>query len=216
MVFLFPCGCRKDDASDSVATVNGDKVTLVDFRERLADTLSLPGRRSLLKPEDIDRLKEEVLNRLIDEKIMLSRAQELKLSVSDDELQKKIEEIKESYSPEGFKKVLEAQGIRYDAWKKALKERMIFEKLIDSDVNAGISVTEEEARLYYDRYSKEYASEIKVHVAQIVLREREQAVKVLKRLKKGEDFAKVAREISIGLEAVRGGDLGFVGRDVMP
>jgi parvulin-like peptidyl-prolyl isomerase len=61
-----------------------------------------------------------------------------------------------------------------------------------------------------------YAPEKRVHVAQIVVRERDKAAAILKRLMRGEDFGKVAREESIGPEAKAGGDLGFVSQGFMP
>ena len=54
------------------------------------------------------------------------------------------------------------------------------------------------------------------YLGQIVLRDQDKAEKILNRLKKGEEFGKVAREVSIGPEASNGGDLGFVSRGVMP
>ena len=216
VLLIFVCGCQANDELKAVATVNGAKISLGDFNERLTAEMTLLRDHSSLKPEDYDRLKEGVLQVLIDEKIMLLRAGELNLSVSDAELAKRMEEIKEGYSPEGFEKVLSAQGVRYDAWKKALKTRMILEKLIASDVNARISATEEEGEDYYRVHRGEYTREQEAHVAQIVLRDREKAERVLKRLKAGEDFGKVAGEVSIGLEATRGGDLGWVSRGIMP
>jgi len=213
-LFLYSCG--GNDASKSIATVNGKSISLDQFKERLVSSMNVPKGRSSLKPEEVDHLREEVLDRLIDEKIMLLRAEQLSLTVDDAELQRKIREIREGYSAEGFEKALSAQGVHYDAWVKALKVRIILEKLIISDVNTGIKVTEEEAKAYYDSHRKEYAEEMKVHVVQIILRDREQSANILKRLKKGEDFGKVAGEVSIGLEAVHGGDLGFVGRGIMP
>ncbi len=213
---LFPCGCQKDNVSRAVATVNGEKITIDEFKDRLADTLRYSGSRSAPKPEDEDRLKEEVLNQLIDEKIMLLRAEELSLTVNDAEITKKIEEIKEGYSTERFEKVLAEQSVNFDAWKRALKKRMILEKLVASDVNAAVSVTDKEVRAYYDSHRKEYAPEKKVHVAQIVFRDHELSGTIMNRLKSGEDFGKVAREVSTGLEAASGGDLGFIGRGIMP
>jgi parvulin-like peptidyl-prolyl isomerase len=216
IILIFMYGCQKDDALKAVATVNGERVTLGDFRERFTNTLSFAGDRSSLKPEDYDRLREEVLKVMIDEKIMLLRAGELKLSVSDAELTKRMEEIKEGYSPDGFEKILATQKVHNDAWNKALKTFMIIEKLMASDLYAGISVTEEEAREYYHGHRRQYVPEEKVHIVQIVLRDREKARNILNRLKRGEDFGKVAREVSIGPEAIRGGDLGFVSRGIMP
>lgn len=216
ILLIFVCGCQGNDALKAVATVNGAKISLSDFNERLTGEMNLLRDRSSLKPDDYDRLKESVLHIFIDEKIMLLRAGELNLSVSDDELAKRMEEIKEGYSPGGFEQVLAAQGIRYVAWKKALKTRVILEKLMASDVNARIAVTEEEAEDYYRVHRGEYTQEKEVHIAQIVLRDRGKAEKVLHRLKAGEDFGKVTREVSVGLEATRGGDLGWIRRGVMP
>jgi parvulin-like peptidyl-prolyl isomerase len=53
-------------------------------------------------------------------------------------------------------------------------------------------------------------------VAQIVVRKRERAEMILNRLKRGENFDKVAALESIGPEGEKGGDLGFVGPGVMP
>jgi parvulin-like peptidyl-prolyl isomerase len=211
-----PCGCQKNDASETVATVNGEKITLDEFRKRLAGTLNYAGGPSSPKPEDDDRLREGVLNQLINEKIMLSRAAELSLTVSGADIAKKIEEVKEGYSEEGFEKVLAEQNINFDAWKRTLKKRMILEKLIDSDVNAAVSVTDEEVKEYYNSHRKDYVQGKKIHVAQIVFRNPELSGSILRRLKSGEDFGKVAREMSIGLEADRGGDMGFIGRGIMP
>lgn len=215
-VFLFQCGCQRNDASKAVATVNDERILVVEFKERFLNTLNVAGDRSSMNTEDYDRLREEVLNYLIDEKMMLLRAGELGLTVSDDDMTKKMEEIKEGYTPEGFAKTLASQRVHYDDWKKALKTRMILEKLIASDVDARISVTEKEARAFYHARRREYTMEKKVHIAQIVLRDKEKAQNVLNRLKKGEDFGKVAREVSIGPEGIQEGDLGFVSRGVMP
>ena len=95
-------GCQENAASKPLATVDGMKITYGEFKESFVKELNVFQDRSSLSPEDIDHLKEEILNALIIEKIMLLRAKELSLSVSDGELMKKIEEIKESYSNDGF------------------------------------------------------------------------------------------------------------------
>ncbi len=61
-----------------------------------------------------------------------------------------------------------------------------------------------------------YKSEAKVRVAQIVVRDAVAAQQVLERLNTGADFFKLAGEKSIGPEAIRGGDLGFITRQIMP
>jgi len=77
-------------------------------------------------------------------------------------------------------------------------------------------VKENEARKYYITHKRMYPQEKRVHVAQIVVRERDKADMILNMLKSGEDFGKVAREESIGPEAAKGGDLGFISQGIMP
>jgi peptidyl-prolyl cis-trans isomerase C len=210
-------GCGGTGTSRPLATVNGMTITIAEFNERFARDVNSVLDKSSLTPEDYERLKEEVLNILIDEEVMLFRAKELSISVSDAELAKKIEDIKESYSLEGgFDKALATREVDYGRWKEELRKRMILEKLIAAEVNAKIQVKEDEGKAYRREHRGMYASEKRVHVAQIVVREREKADAILKRLMRGEDFAKVAREESIGPEATTGGDLGFVSQGIMP
>jgi parvulin-like peptidyl-prolyl isomerase len=209
-------GCQGNGTSKTLATVDGIKITYGEFRGYFVKELNVLPDKSSLSPEDIEHLKEEVLNALIREKVMLLRAQELSLSVSDEELMKKIEEIKENYSDKGFEKILAAQKVNYRTWQKELRKRMALEKLIASDVNSTVTVTEQEARAYYKNYKKMYSPGKRVHAAQIIVREKEKAEAILNRLKKGDDFGKVAKEESIGPESVKGGDLGFVSLGVLP
>lgn len=209
-------GCQESTLSKTLATIDGVKISVGEFNERFTKGLHVSLDRSSLTPEDYERLKEEALNSLIDEKIMLLRAGELSLTVNDADLEKEIEEIKESSSGEDFENIVSAQKVNYIAWKEELRKRMLLEKLIASDVNAKISVKENEARAYYRTHRRMYPPEKRVHVAQVVVRDRDKAEMILNRLKSGEDFGTVAREESIGPEAVKGGDLGFISQGVMP
>jgi parvulin-like peptidyl-prolyl isomerase len=217
-VYIFTvCGCQENARTKPVATVDGVKISISEFNERFTREMNVSMDKSPLTPADYDRLKEEVLNALINEKVMLLRAGELSISVSDAELMKKIDEIKESYLlDDGFERVLAAQRVNYGIWKEELRKRMMLEKLILSDVNANVTVKENEARQFHITHRGMYAPEKRVHVAQIVVRKRERAEMILNRLKRGENFDKVAELESIGPEGAKGGDLGFVGPGVMP
>jgi parvulin-like peptidyl-prolyl isomerase len=211
------CGCGGNGTPKPLATVNGMAISISEFNKRFARDVNSLLDRSSLTPEDYDRLKEEVLNILIDEKVMLFRAKELSISVSDAELAKKIEDIKESYSLEdGFDKALATRKVDYGQWKEELRKRTILENLISAEVNSKIQVKEDEGKAYRREHRGMYAPEKRVHVAQIVVRQREKAEAILKRLMRGEDFGKVARNESIGPEAAAGGDLGFVSQGFMP
>ncbi len=210
------CGGGKPSPSAAaVAMVNDEAVSLTEFQQSLSEETALAGRKTPLNVAEMEGLKTAVLDNLIRDKLMLQRARALSLSVGEAELTARIEEIRKDYNDQ-FGKMFGDGGVDYSAWREALRNRMLFEKLVAVDVNAGIQVTDQEAERYFDANRKAYATHRRVRVSQIVVPDRERAEGVLKRLKAGEDFAMVAKEVSIGPEAVRGGDLGYFEQGVMP
>ncbi|PKN51072.1 MAG: hypothetical protein CVU55_13110 [Deltaproteobacteria bacterium HGW-Deltaproteobacteria-13] len=198
-----------------VATVNGSKIYLNEYQLQLDQKMYIMPKEFLDQPDYVKRFEDEVLDDMITEKIMLLRARELNISVSDTELENKIKEIKKDYGQD-FTGLFAQENVNYETWKNNFGKEMLFQKLIAADVNAGIKISDGEAADYFKEHGDHYKKEARVRVAQIVVRDSATAQKVVERLNAGEDFAKVAAEVSIGPEARRGGDLGFVTKWVMP
>ena len=196
-----------------VAAVNGEKIYLDEFEGLFLPRLAMMKKNVPLDATQIGRLKKEFIDELIDERIMLGRAEDLGMTLSDRELQEKIDEIGKDYRARTFSELFDGKDA-YRIWREQLRKRLILEKLIRREVNAGIAVSDEEARAYFR--TQPALPEDTVHVSQIVLPARDKAEAVLRRLKNGEDFATLARELSTGPEAVRGGDLGSFARGVLP
>lgn len=213
---LLLCACQKDISSKAVATIDGEKISIAELNARLKKDWGSLSEASSMDKKDYELLKDEVLNAMINEKLMVLRARELSLKVSDEELERRIEQARNGYGEEQFKQMLADQGIDLKDWKRSLKYLMTIEKLVAAEVNAKISVKESEARAYFYKNRRDYQNEYQVHAAQIFLHNFITAKQVLKRLKKGEDFGKLAREVSLGAEAPRGGDIGLIPRGVMP
>jgi peptidyl-prolyl cis-trans isomerase C len=95
-----------------------------------------------------------------------------------------------------------------------LKERALFEELLQREAKA--AVTEDRLRKLYDETAKNLKPEEEARARHILVKTEEEAKKVEERLAKGEDFAKVAGEVSIDPgSGKQGGDLGFFGRGQM-
>ncbi|MEK7373900.1 MAG: SurA N-terminal domain-containing protein, partial [Thermodesulfobacteriota bacterium] len=202
LLALSSCRCQEQLPPDYlVALVNGERINLSEYQARMADETALVKSAPPLNAGEMASIKEEVLDRLIEQKIMVQRAGMLSLTVGEAELASRIEEIKRDYNGEQFDRLFGAGGISYAGWKEALRKRVLLEKLIAVEVNEKISVTDDEAERHYRANRKAYMTEKRVRVAQIVVRDRDRAEAILKRLKMGEDFGKVAREVSIGPEA---------------
>ena len=103
------------------------------------------------------------------------------------------------------------QQYRHDTHRTLL----IF-KLLDREVVQRVAVSEKEIRDFYEQNPKVRQQPEMVRVRQIVTRTKEEAEQLRKRLLRGEDFARLAREYSLGPEAKDGGDLGFFSRGTMP
>jgi peptidyl-prolyl cis-trans isomerase C len=215
LIFVVACDKINIFSRPYVATVNGDKIYLDDYQLRLNQKKALLPKDIMEQPGYIKRFEEEVLDGMITEKIMDLRAKELNISISVAELDDKIKDIKKDYGKD-FSKILTQENIKYEQWKEDLKKEMLLQKLIAMDVNANIKVSEDEAEDYYKKRRNNYKTESRVRVAQIVVRDLAMAKKVEARLNTGEDFASVAARVSIGPEAHRGGDLGFITRQIMP
>ncbi len=216
IIFFAACDKLHINSRPYVARVNGAKIYLDEYQRRLAQKKSLLPKEYFSDQDSrTQRLEEEVLDNLITEKIMYLRAEELGLTVGPEELDKRIGEIKKDYG-ESFSRMFAESKQSLEQWKEDLKKEMLFEKLVAVDVNVHVQVSEEEAKDYFNKNSDKYIAQPKVRVAQIVVRDAATAREALRQLKAGADFSAVAREKSIGPEAGRGGDLGFITREVMP
>jgi len=215
LCFIVACDKINIFSRPYVATVNGAKIYLEDYQLLLNQKKALLPKDILDQPDYIKRFEEEILDGMITEKIMDLRAKELDISISAVELEDKIKEIKKDYGKQ-FSSLLARENVQIDQWKEDLEKEMLLRKLIVMDVNANIKVSEDEAEDYYNKHRNNYKTESRVRVAQIVVRDLAMAKKIEARLKSGEDFASVAARVSIGPEAKRGGDLGFITRQIMP
>jgi len=210
--------CEKIDffSRAYVATVNGEKIYLEEYRYRLNQKMAmLPKDVGANETRYINRLEEEVLENMITEKIMQQRARELNISVNNSELENKISEIKKDYG-DNFVYLLAQKNVRYDHWKEELKRELLIQKLIAAEISDKIRISNDDAEDYYNDHRNNYRVEALVRVAQIVVRDLDTAKQVLTLLNAGEDFAALAEKYSTGPEASNGGDLGYITRDVMP
>lgn len=175
-------------------------------------------------------VRHEVLDRLIDDQLIFSKAKELKLNVSSEEVDRSIEGIKKdhSLSDEQLKQALTAQGMSMATYRQDVKKQVLRYRVLNMAVGSKISISDHNVRDYYDRnIRKGSASEVRAsHIFIAIpdnadtgtaLAKRQQAEALLARATSGEDFAKLARESSEDA-ATRGdgGDLGYFGRDLLP
>jgi len=208
-------GCLKgkDRSSVVVAVINEEAVTYGEFNKELSYLLrEAPFGEEKPKAE----LKADLLNRLIERKLILQEAKNRGIAVTDEELDKRIAKIKMDYPGDTFDKMIVDKFVDYKEWKERLCGDYLVEKTIEQAIGSKLSVEEMEAREFYDAHPDEYKVEEQVRARQIFVRTEEEAREILKRLQRGEDFKTVAAESSLSADREKGGDLGFFSRGQMP
>lgn len=197
-----------------IAQVNEESISIEEFNREFRELILGPEKE--LEKKDLETLRKAYLDQIIERKILAQEAKRLGMEVSQEELNQAISEIKTGYSGEGFGEKLSLKGITLEDLKTRLKEKLLAEKLVRTAFHSQEKIDEREALKYYEEHRSRFQVGEKVRVRQIVVADGEEAIQILKRLKKGESFEKIAREKSLGPEKVRGGDLGYFARGEKP
>jgi parvulin-like peptidyl-prolyl isomerase len=218
---------------EKIAAVVGDNIILASEVEEkaaplLADAnrISDPQKRSARATA----LRREVLDRLIDDELILQQATDLKLTVSSEQVDQSIDEIKKQngLDDDQLREALRGQGMTMASYRADLKKQLLRYRVLNIAVGSRVSISDDEVKSYYDRHMKSggnvqvRASHIFVAIpdgadAAIVAEKQAWAKKLLERARAGEDFAKLAKQYSDDA-ATRGdgGDLGTFGKDMLP
>jgi peptidyl-prolyl cis-trans isomerase C/foldase protein PrsA len=213
-------GCSNQagkSAQDQVVVRVDDQVlTLAEFNAYFESiSLSADGEQR----QDSGSIRTARMNfllQLVEEMIIIRRAEELSLSISTEELDEAVREIQKDYSQEGFEDMFLEQAISFEAWKERLRKRLLVEKVIREDLLKEDSVTIEEMRDYYNEHREDWNQGEAVRARHILLPAKDQAEEVSQKLKDGEAFATLARQYSIAPEAEFDGDMGYMVRGELP
>jgi peptidyl-prolyl cis-trans isomerase SurA len=228
-ILLALAGCNTSKGGpDVMATVNGRKIQRSEvekyYNNQTADSPQKPG------DEQGDSLRLSILKQLVDNEILMQRAEKLGLLATDDEVNSKLAEIKAPFTQEDFDKRLKAKGLTLDDFKRDLRRSITVEKVLNKEVTSKINITDADINSYYQQHKAEFnLVEPQYHLAQILVttqpnpqmkapnkaqndaEAKKKIQTVENRLDSGDDFASVAMAYSEQPETAQsGGDLGFV------
>jgi peptidyl-prolyl cis-trans isomerase SurA len=220
-----PLTARAEIVERIAAIVNGRPITLSEVTERVAPELAHapPGPTGEAQRKQALR---QGLSQLIDEHLVASEAGSLGLEITDDEVQHSFEQLakQNNMEPKQFQEALTQQGISVDNVKESLKRQQLMMRLLQYKVKPR-KVSDEEVQRAYANRTKDVEYEVHTRDIYIALPEhgspaqeaaaKQKAETALRRLKAGESFANVARDLSDGPSASEGGDLGYIRRGSM-
>lgn len=197
-----------------IAQVNEEQIPVKEFDREFKELILEPGKE--VKERGLENLKQAYLDQVIERKLLVQEARRLGIKVSPEELNQVISEIKKDYPGEGFGEKLGLKGITLEEWRVRLEEKLLAEKVMRGATHSQEKIDEKEAFQYYEEHRSSFQLGRRVRARQIVLADGEEAIQILKRLKKGESFEKLAKEKSLGPEKIQGGDLGYFSQGEKP
>ena len=214
--------------------MNGERITYADLsRYAAVRKLDEPGASSAPGTEREPLHRLALLRELIDQRLLLQRADRQGLIAADEAVEAAAERYRLGYGgPAAFAEFLAGAGIEPEQFRAELRRRLTVERLLNREVSARVRVAEGEMRAYYDANIAAFAvPEQQLHLAQILVTSeaaspvpnlrnddatdpeaaRRKIQRIHERLEDGEEFGELALHYSEDpIYAANGGDMGFV------
>jgi peptidyl-prolyl cis-trans isomerase SurA len=221
--------CNSQVGGDVVATVDGKKIFRSDVDKYYGNQLASNPAQQAPTGEQATALRLNILQQLIEEQVLMRRADKLGLLATDEEVDRKYNEIRSPRSEDEFAKQLANQKITLADFKREIRHSITSEKVMNKEVSSKISVTDRDITDYYNAHKGEYnLIETQYHLAQIMVTPfpnpqahnqndkaqneadaRKKIQMIGNRLDSGDDFATLAMKYSEDPETSgNGGDLG--------
>ncbi|MGR9106542.1 MAG: peptidylprolyl isomerase [Gammaproteobacteria bacterium] len=175
-----------------------------------------------LPPESI--IRQQVLERMIINKLQLIQAERAGMHVDDDTLQRSMAQLaKQNHmSPEEFRNAIKKEGMDYSEFMNEMRDEIIMNQLRNSLITSQIQVSDREIEHFMATRGKQGAEKnVRYRLGHILIATpeaaspaeiktaRERAENVLAELKDGTDFGEMAVRTSNGSQGLSGGDLGW-------
>ncbi len=196
-------------APRAVALVNGEPVAADALDRELAQSKASGGEGE----GRADVLRQRVLDEMIDRALLLQQARARSIVVGQDQVERAFLRIRSEYPGTHFDDLLAQERLSQTELKARLKDQLTIEKLFNEEVFPRVQVSDAEIAKWYADHPQEFQEPDRVHVLQIVVATREEAVQVRDRIRREPSkFADIARKTSIAPEGKNGGDLGYIGK----
>lgn len=230
LLFAALVACNKPIGGDVMASVDGRKIFRSDV-DKYYDNYQASAQQAATG-EQATALRLQILHQMIDDEIIMRRAEKLGLLATDEEVDRKFNEAKAPFTQEEFDQRLKDRKITLADFKRDIRRSITVDKVMNKEVSSKINITDQDITDYYNAHKSEFnLIEPQYHLAQIMVTPtpnpqaqnqndkaqteadaRKKIQMIANRLDSGDDFATLAMRYSEDPETSgNGGDLGTVG-----
>jgi len=209
---------------DKIIAVVNDEVIAQSDLDRVLATIEAEYRSLYTDLQELNRkleqVKENIINQMVEEKLILSEARKFAFKVEKENLEARIEQIREKFpSEKEFELFLEAEELTLKDLRDRFHDQEVMKKAVDYFVRSRIKVDPIEIRLFFKSEKAGLIQPEKAFVRSILIRvddscDQYEALRtsrtILERLRKGDDFEDLAKAYSQGVSASDGGSLGYI------
>ncbi|CAM4382950.1 MAG: Chaperone SurA [Legionellaceae bacterium] len=220
---------KKNDAialDKIVAIVNENIITQQQLNNELHKIQHQLHINKSLQP-NAHLLRKQVLNHLIDETLILQIAKQMKISIDENKADKAIDTIaaRNGISREKLRLELKKQGVNFETYRQDIAQQMLISEVQQKAVAGQITISDTEINELKKQLEKKPIKQSHANAeyqlqdillsfsssptTEEILQQKKKAKDLLTKIRKGEDFQRLATEESQGQEALQGGDLGW-------
>src|ERR1700743_2579602 len=150
LAFAATVGCKSNVGGDVMATVDGQKILKSDvdsfYEAQVASAQQKP------TGEQSTALRLNILHQLIEDEILMRRAEKLGLLATDEEVDRKYNESRSPFSEAEFEQKLKDNKITVTEFKRDIRRAITVEKVMNKEVSSKINVTDQDVNDYYNSH----------------------------------------------------------------
>ena len=213
-------GCS---GGDKVALVNGTAISREDLDRELNQMQGQIAEQGYgMSETEIVMLTNDLLNQLIQTELLYQETQKQRMKADEEKVNELFTQIRDGFLSEAqFRDTLSRANLTKKKILAQIEKDTLIESLLEDQMKEYVPPTDAEIREYYENNPVEFSVPRQVRASHVLIMldqgasrvERSEGLSLIQeaqeRLRKGEDFASVAKELSQGPSAPGGGDLGY-------
>ncbi|MDC8759486.1 peptidylprolyl isomerase [Janthinobacterium fluminis] len=218
------------NAIDSIlVVVNDDVITRNELAARIESVERRMKAQNVALPEPAD-LRRQLLERMIVERAQMQLAKEMGVRVDDATLDRAIGRIAEQQklTVQDLRNQMEKEGTTFAAFREDIRDEIIMQRLREHEVDAKLQISEAEVDSFMAAEQAAAREQVELNLAQIMVRipdnatpeqigaRKARAEEVMRQLRTGADFAKMAGTYSDAADALKGGEIGWRSPERLP
>jgi peptidyl-prolyl cis-trans isomerase C len=210
---FFVVGCVGGTRASTavVVQVNEHKLTAQEMAERLARQLKNLDALAAKDPNNVSRVKDEVVRNFIISSISADFAKANAISVSEAEIDAELNSVRSTYPDDlSFRRELAQASMSLGEWREDVRNSLLAKKVFQKIGEKSAKTTEAEVRKYFEDNKAHYHRKDRIFLRQIVLDDLTKAQVVHEEAAKKKDFAELAKKYSVSPEGKQGGVVGWI------